>query len=245
MNAQSKTMSIRRKQPRKRQSRQPELPGTQKRGRGGRREGAGRKPKGKRAGVSHKTRPFLDAAHPLHVTMRVVPGIARLRKDKQHRVIRQALCAVNGRPGFQVAEYSILGNHYHLVVEARTRAALSRGMQALNTRIARGLNGVQGRTGTVFADRYHARVLDTPRVVRNALVYVLQNARKHEEHRFEGWWELDPCSSAAYFTGWKDGPPPLRPPPDEPVIEPPRTWLLKTGWRRHGPISVDELPKHA
>ena len=94
-----------RKQRRKRKPRQPDLPGTQNRGRGGRRKGAGRKPKGKRAGVSHKTRPFVDAAHPGHITMRVVPGIARLRKDKQHRVIRKALCAVNNRAGFQVAHY--------------------------------------------------------------------------------------------------------------------------------------------
>ena len=178
--------------------------------------------------------------------MRVVPGIARLRKDKQHRVIRKALCAVNNRPGFQVAEYSILGNHYHLIVEAKTRVALSRGMQALNVRVSRGLNRVQGgRRGTVFADRYHARVLDGPRKVRNALVYVLQNARKHEEHLREAWWDRDPCSSADYFTGWNDGPPPVRPPPDEPVVKSPRTWLLSTGWRRLGLISASELPKNA
>ena len=243
----------RRKRQKRSRSRQPELPGTQRVGRGGPRPGAGRKPKGKRAGVSHKTRPFLDAAHPVHVTMRVAVGIARLRKDKQHRVIRRALCAVNARTGFGVVEYSILGNHYHLIVEAKTRIALQTGMQALNSRVARGLNAAQGREGKVFTDRYHSRVLDAPRKVRNALVYVLQNARKHEEHRFEGWWELDPCSSAEYFAGWKDGPlrhrsgqgPPARPPLDEPVVVPPRTWLLRDGWRRLGLISVSEIPKYA
>ena len=35
------------------------------------------------------------------------------------------------------------------------------------------------RRGSVFADRYHDRVLKTPREVRNALRYVLGNGRKH------------------------------------------------------------------
>jgi hypothetical protein len=40
-----------------------------------------------------------------------------------------------------------------------------------------GINGALGRHGRVWSDRYHARALATPREVRNALVYVLQNFR--------------------------------------------------------------------
>ena len=47
--------------------------------RGGKRRGAGRRPKGERAGVSHSERPFIEPAHPLHVTLEVRRGIASLR----------------------------------------------------------------------------------------------------------------------------------------------------------------------
>jgi hypothetical protein len=39
-----------------------------------------------------------------------------------------------------------------------------------------------GRSGKVFHERYHARHLRSPRQVRNVLVYVLNNWRKHDEH---------------------------------------------------------------
>ncbi|MGH3848285.1 MAG: hypothetical protein ACRDRT_01000, partial [Pseudonocardiaceae bacterium] len=73
-------------------------------------------------------------------------------------------------------------------------------MLGLAVRIARCLNKLWKRVGSVFADRYHARILRTPREVRNALVYTLQNARKH------GAWSApkpDVYSSGAAFDGWK------------------------------------------
>jgi len=47
-------------------------------------------------------------------------------------------------------------------------------------------------------------VLKTPREVRNAINYVLNNWRHHHEDRgFESmFWEVDPFSSAVGFTGW-------------------------------------------
>jgi hypothetical protein len=71
-------------------------------------------------------------------------------------------------------------------------------MQGLKVRIAKALNKFWKRRGTVFSDRYHARILRTPREVRRALLYVLQNARRHGM-RLLG---VDPCSSGAWFDGW-------------------------------------------
>ena len=42
---------------------------------GGRRPGAGRKPKGQRAGVSHRTRSTLASRFPVHVTTRLFAGL--------------------------------------------------------------------------------------------------------------------------------------------------------------------------
>jgi hypothetical protein len=105
-------------------------------------------------------------------------------------------------------------------------------------RFARAVNRVLGRRGRVWGDRFHARALRTPREVRNGIVYVLMNWKKH----VPGAAEYDPCSSAWAFTGWKV-PPSVGPPADLPARrESPTTWLLRTGWKRHGLIGPHERP---
>ena len=104
-------------------------------------------------------------------------------------------------PPFQVVHHSIQSNHLHLIVEARDRASVTAGMRGLLVRIARALNRLWKRSGAVFADRFHERELRSPRQVRNALVYVLQNLRKHGIHLAGP----DPLSSAAELDGWAEG----------------------------------------
>jgi hypothetical protein len=156
--------------------------------------------------------------------------------------LQEALRHARGRLGLKVIHYSILENHLHLVVEAADKRALARGMQGLQIRMARGVNKNLGTRGKLFVDRYHVRALRTPREVRNALAYVLNNCRKHEAERtrvLRSMW-LDPCSSATYFDGWKERK--ADPLDDEAPVVAPSTWLLRVGWRRHGPIPIDEIP---
>ena len=137
----------------------------------------------------------------------------------------------------RVVHFSIQSNHIHLIVEAHDNACLSRAMQGLAVRIAKRLNRAWSRKGTVFADRFHAHVMRARREVRNALAYVLNNARKHEI-ALAG---IDPYSSGAAFDGWADAHDIRGPAP--PVCVP-RCWLLTTGWRKYGAISVTEVPGH-
>ncbi len=108
--------------------------------------------------------------------------------------------AAGGAP-FQVVHHSIQTNHLHLIVEADDRSSLTAGMRGLLVRIARALNRLWKRSGTVFADRFHEHELRKPREVRNALVYVLQNLRKHGI-ALSG---PDPLSSGPEFDGWDAG----------------------------------------
>ena len=137
-----------------------------------------------------------------------------------------------------------MANHLHLVCEAADRPALARGLQGLFIRMAKALNRTLGRSGRVFADRYRDRVLRTPAQVRNALAYVLNNARRHAAERGRrlppGW--LDPCSSAADFSGWASRIRAFVRLDDEPPLPRARTWLARSGWRRAGTIRIDEVP---
>jgi len=151
------------------------------------------------------------------------------------RGIRRVVAAAN-RAVFRVVHFSVQGNHIHLIVEAHDKPSLSRGMQWLAARVARTLNGLMGIRGGVWRERYHAHTLTAPREVRNTLVYVLMNARKHGV-RLES--EVDPCSSAAWFDGFTDH----RPLVDDNPVSAPRTWLAGVGWRRHGLVRRDEHPR--
>jgi putative transposase len=147
------------------------------------------------------------------------------------RVVQTALAAAS-RPRFRLLQWSVQTDHVHLLAEADDHAGLRRGLQGLAIRLAKAVNRFLGRRGRVWADRYHARALRTPREVRNALVYVLANWRKH----IPGAHGLDPCSSARWFNGWKSAGGVAE---GTPVVAA-RTWLARIGWRRHGLIGVNE-----
>lgn len=150
---------------------------------GGARKGAGRKPVGKKAGVPHRKRPALARRFPVHVTVRMLPHVWNLRSRRSFRVIGRAVFAGASRFGARLCEFSVQGNHLHLVVEAADQRALSRAMKGLSVRLARGLNGLMNQRGQVVADRYHSRILRTPTEVKRAVEYVCHNFRRHAVRR--------------------------------------------------------------
>jgi putative transposase len=202
---------------------------------GGARRGAGRKPKAKRAGVSHGARPELSGREPLLITLKMRRDVWSLRTRNAFARIMEAFVAVLEKRGIRIVHYSIQRDHIHLIVEAPDKNALSRAVQGLCIRIARKLNAMMKRKGKVFADRFHERVLRSPRQVRNALRYVLLNARKHGVAPDERRW-TDPYSSAGAFDGFCIRIRTLWPAHFVPPIALAETWLLRIGWKRAGPL---------
>jgi putative transposase len=177
------------------------------------------------------------------VTLRVRRGLPSLRSRRFLKAFRRSLRQTSERGDFRVVHYSVQPNHVHLLVESAGKEALGNGMKAVAARLARTLNRVLGRSGQVLHGRYHLRVLRTPREVRNALAYVLLNARKHwkERHGAAPPLRLDEASSARWFEGWKRriAVPLVRDPPE---VAGPHTWLLRVGWRRHGLVDPAKVP---
>lgn len=231
-----------------------------KAGWGGARPNAGRK-RSSESNTPHRARPLHRAHEPVHVTLKA--RIAALRSQFVFPTVRLAIMRAARRDPerFRIAQFSTQRDHVHLIVEATDASALSSGVRGLAIRIARYVNDLLGRRGSLWADRWYGRALRTPREVRNALVYVLANFRKHARRRVPAG--LDPYSSAAWFDGWHEwrrdsGVPP---PYAEPVrwvfaprgadtaglgaIPETRTWLGATGWKRHGLLRLDEAPRKA
>ena len=204
---------------------------------GGKRPRAGRKPSGRKVGVPHRARPVHDARHPVHVTLRTCHGLPSLRMDPIFPAVRRGLAQAS-RGGLRVLQFSVQHDHVHLLVEALDVRVLSRGLQGLAIRIAKGVNRILGRRGRVWSDRFHARALRTPREVRNALVYVLHNWKKH----VPGARGLDWRSSAIWFQGWRV---PIQSMKGRSPVVAPRTWLAAIAWRRLGLLHPDDRPAPA
>jgi len=223
--------------------------------RGGKRRGAGRKPKGTRAGERHEARQEFKPYHALHVVMRVVPAVGSLRRRKMYHAMREASITAAMRERFRIIHISLQRTHVHMLVEADHKTALSRGMQGFQISAARNINTVLGdgtrrRRGKVFADRYHVEVITSPRRARHALGYILGNWRKHKEDQqgLASTWLIDPFSTAILFPDWKELQDkalmwPIRTTYDPMIVFRPRTWLLAEGWKLGGGvISARDVP---
>ena len=199
--------------------------------------------------MRHVARERFGRMLPAHVTVRLVAGVPSLRDVRIVRRIEKTFANGCERPDFRLTEYSLQGNHAHLIVEAADQGALARGMMAIGARLALAVNRAAGHRGRVIADRYHHHLLRTPREVQRALRYVLLNARRHAAKagaKLAARVRLDPASSARWFEGWKkeriavpqrD----VRPPPLRPVARA-KTWLLTVGWQRHGLLDPADVP---
>jgi REP element-mobilizing transposase RayT len=223
--------------------------------RGGKRRGAGRKPKGARAGERHEARPEFKPTHALHVVMRIAPAVGSLRRRRLYKAMRDATITAALRDRFRIVHISLQRTHVHMLVEAEHKAALARGMQGFQISAARHINtalgdGQRRRRGKVFADRYHVEVITSPTRAHHAIGYVLSNWRKHNEDRagLPSTWLIDPFSSGISFPDWKELDDkawmwPIRVTYDPLVVRRPQTWLLAEGWKLGGnPISARDVP---
>jgi len=222
--------------------------------RGGRRKGAGRKPKGARAGSRHEERPEIKSRYPLHVVMRVVPAVGSMRRRPMYKAVREATITAALRERFRIVHVSLQRTHVHMLVEAETKEALARGMQGFQISAARNINSALGdrfrrRRGKVFEDRYHLEVIKSPTRARHALSYVINNWRKHGEDQRGAarTWVVDPFSTGILFPGWQEleGKAfmwPMRETYDPLIVRRPASWILREGWKRAGSIIVHDVP---
>jgi len=160
----------------------------------------------------------------VHVTLRVLAHVWNLRSRRSVRVLGRALSHGGNRFGMRICEFSIQGNHLHLVAEAADALAFSRGMQGLSIRIARGLNGMMKRGGKVLADRFHQRILRTPTEVARVVRYVRSNRAIHRAR----WDRAAGASPDPYSSASRD---------HDIVLPDPHTYLLARARAERGPPS--------
>jgi len=169
------------------------------------------------------------------VTLKVRRGLPSLRTVTLVHELERSFAAACARGRFRLVQYSIQNDHLHAIVEATSQRDLASGMKSIGSRLARAVIRIFGRRGSVLADRYHVHVLRSPREVRNALAYVLLNARRHlaKMGRRLPSAAIDPASSGRFFSGWNRR---FQPAPslDPPPVAPPHTWCSASAGARTG-----------
>jgi len=189
--------------------------------------------------VGHRKREEFSGTRVVHITCRIREGLPSLREVGTVAMLFNYLLRNCEREGFRIVEFSVQGNHVHMLCEADSKEALSRAMNGILCGMARRLNRQWKRRGRVFADRYHAEGITTPTQCRHALIYVLANVFKHGG-RAEGT-KVDTFSTAAWFPfdgGRCEHPLGKRRKPAAGA----RTWLLRDGWRMSGRITMRDHP---
>lgn len=162
-----------------------------------------------------------------------------MRRRDYYDTIRKVLERYLGRDDFRVTHGSIQNSHFHFLIEATNKRALSRGLHSLTIVLSKALTGGRGK---VFEERYHAVQIRTARQARSTLTYVLNNWRRH---RADGASQapVDPYSSGVSFEGWSARPRFTLPAGYAPLpMSPPRTSLLSYEWKRYGLIDPFERP---
>lgn len=195
---------------------------------GGQRKGAGRKNRSRQ--VNHMKRDRVESKTPLQITLKLRPGLPNLRTQKMLEAFQCALVLAKAK-GLRVIHYSLESNHAHLVVECLDNNSLSLAMKSFGSSFGKSVRKVAGGKGSVFAGRYHLRVLRNPTQTRNSFAYVLLNRFRHERAHVDD----NPFSSGGYFDGWRKliGRGPVTGKIELPeYLCVPQSWLARKGWQK-------------
>src|SRR4051794_37146717 len=106
-----------------------------------------------------------------HVTTRGVNGAAIYSDDDDRRAFLALFALAARRHDWDVHVFCLLGNHYHLVIEADLDQ-LSKGMRLLNGTYAYEFNMRHGRDGHLFGDRFRCWVIRDEEHLRATIEYV-------------------------------------------------------------------------
>jgi hypothetical protein len=138
--------------------------------------------------VSHHGRDALTRPCPVLVTVDVKPGVPSLRRKDVFRGLLASLERLRQLDAFHITHWTLRASRLELIVEVDDQAALSRGMQSLNTSLAKQLNRIAGRSGAVLEDRYASSPLTSPRE-RDAVELMLRVSTSQSPHdAFVSWY---------------------------------------------------------
>lgn len=130
-------------------------------------------------GIRHTKRFRLKKASSLHLTIKVRENKADIQNKRILKALHYAIRRARLK-GLKVIHYTLEYNHVHLLVESADNGVLHKGMQAFGITIAKAINKIKRTKGVVYKNRYHLRIINSPKQLKNVLHYIFNNGIKHK-----------------------------------------------------------------
>ena len=144
-------------------------------------------------GIRHISRERIKVLTTLHLTIKVRENKADIKSKTILKALHHAIKRARMKQ-LRILHYTLEYNHVHLLVEATGNKILHSGMQAMGISFSKAINKIKCLKGSVYKNRYHFRSLKTRRELKNAILYIFNNARKHKRSLSA----LDPFNSLVH-----------------------------------------------
>jgi putative transposase len=122
-----------------------------------------------------KSRELREGAR-YHVTARANRKEMILDSGACKELFLSVLRRAKGRYSFRIENFTIMGNHFHLVIEPGKGESLSSIMQWILSVFAMAFNRSHGYTGHVWGARFFSRIIDSLRDLIEVFEYIDGNA---------------------------------------------------------------------
>ncbi len=129
-------------------------------------------------GIRHTKRLRLKKPSSLHLTIKVRENKADIQNKRILKALHHAIKRARLK-GLKIVHYTLEYNHVHLLVESVDNKILHSGMQAFGITIAKAINKIKRVKGSVYKNRYHLRLINSARQLKNVLNYIFENGIKH------------------------------------------------------------------
>ena len=110
--------------------------------------------------------------------------ISNIRQDKQGPTLLETLEQKRGEPLVEVSAYSLMPNHYHLLLRERQEGGITTFMRKVATGYTMYFNIKRERTGALFSGKFKSRHVEKTTYLRRLLNYIHANPAELYE---KGW----------------------------------------------------------
>jgi putative transposase len=123
-----------------------------------------------------------------HVTARANRKEMILDSSRTKALFLGVVIRAKKRYSFRIDNFTVMGNHFHLIIQPGKNESLSRIMQWILSVFAQAYNGLHGLTGHVWGERFFSRIIRTVREYLSTFDYVDENPVKAGLVDFSGDW---------------------------------------------------------
>ena len=123
-----------------------------------------------------------------HVTARANRKETILDRSRIKAIFLEVVARAKRRYAFRIDNFTVMGNHFHLIIQPGEGVSLSRIMQWILSVFAQAYNRIHGYIGHVWGERFFSRIIRTVSEYLFAFDYVDDNPVKAGLVDFCGDW---------------------------------------------------------